>query len=291
MGKIVGAAFLSHHPGLMQNEELRKLMGAGEDSDLIPGYAKIRQKIAEVKPDTVIIFDTHWFTTGFHLVDASARIKGNFVSAEMPWYLFGVDYDYKGNPELAYHINEAGLVSGVRVRSTANEGMHQEYATINIIKHLHLERLGISVVSASCCQNCRWDQFLPAGEAIAQGIENSDARVLLIASGALSHRFNNIDWQPVNPRIFHESNVSSPENVASDKGAIRLMEQGKHGEIINNWESEYKKRNWEAFGGHYLQMIGALGGAQCTAKGTVMSDYENARGTGNVHIWFDVEQQ
>ncbi|MDP5032170.1 MAG: hypothetical protein NWQ54_19470 [Paraglaciecola sp.] len=290
MGQIVGAALLSHHPGLMQNEEMRKLMGAGTDSDLIAGYAKVRKKIEALKPDTVIIFDSHWFTTGFHLVDGRGRIKGNYVSSEMPWYLFGVDYDFNGNPELANHINDAGLEMGVRVRSTANDGMHKEYATINIIKQLHLERLGIKVVSASCCQNCRWDQFLPAGETIAQGIKNSDAKVVLIASGALSHRFNNIDWEPVNPRIYHESNVSSPENVASDKVAIALMEQGNHEQIINNWESEYKQRNWEAFGGHYLQMLGALGGVNCKAKGTVMSDYENARGTGNVQIWFDVKE-
>ncbi|TNF55309.1 MAG: hypothetical protein EP308_06190, partial [Burkholderiales bacterium] len=44
---------------------------------------------------------------------------------------------------------------------------------------------------------------------------------------------------------------------------------------------------WEAFGAHYLQMVGALGAAECRAKGEPLSAYENARGTGNIHIWFD----
>ena len=44
----------------------------------------------------------------------------------------------------------------------------------------------------------------------------------------------------------------------------------------------------EAWGAHYLQMIGAIGGSDCTAKGTALSEYENAHGTGNIHIWFDV---
>ena len=35
MGQIVGAAIVSHHPGLMQCEEFRVLMGNGRDSDLI----------------------------------------------------------------------------------------------------------------------------------------------------------------------------------------------------------------------------------------------------------------
>ena len=45
MGSIVGAALVSHHPGLMQCEEFRVLMGAGQDSDLIPGYARVRERI------------------------------------------------------------------------------------------------------------------------------------------------------------------------------------------------------------------------------------------------------
>ena len=44
-----------------------------------------------------------------------------------------------------------------------------------------------------------------------------------------------------------------------------------------------------AFGAHYLQMLGAMGGADCRAKGVALSAYENARGTGNVHMWFDGE--
>ena len=36
MGSIVGAAIVSHHPGLMQCEEFRVLQGAGADSVLIP---------------------------------------------------------------------------------------------------------------------------------------------------------------------------------------------------------------------------------------------------------------
>ena len=44
---------------------------------------------------------------------------------------------------------------------------------------------------------------------------------------------------------------------------------------------------WEAFGAHYLQMLGAMGGAECRAHGEPLSAYENARGTGNIHVWFD----
>ena len=100
-GQIVGAALVSHHPGLMQCEEFRRAMGAGEDSDLIAGYARLRERIAAASPDVVVIFDSHWFTTGYHLVDAGDRYDGTYVSDEMPWYLHGVPYGYRGLPALA----------------------------------------------------------------------------------------------------------------------------------------------------------------------------------------------
>lgn len=290
MGQITGAAIVSHHPGLMQCEDFRKLMGAGQDSDLIAGYARLREKIAAARPDVVLVFDSHWFTTGYHLIDGGARYQGSYISDEMPWYLHGVPYDYRGHPEFALAVEAVAKEKGVPSRAINHPDLGRQYATINLVKQLRLELMDVPVVSASCCQNCDWPHFLQAGEVVGEAIRRSDLRVVMLASGALSHRFNRIDWTPKHPRIFHEDNVSSPENVASDKGAIELFKQGRHDTILANWNDEYRKRTWEAFGGHYLQMLGAMGGADCRARGEVLSDYENARGTGNVHIWFDTQE-
>ena len=238
MGQIGGAALGSHHPGLMQCEDFRRLQGAGEDSDLIAGYARLRRKIEAAQPDVVMIFDSHWFTTGYH-------------------------------------------------RAISHPDLGRQYPTINLVKQLRLELADLPVVTVSSCQNCEWSHFLQSGEVIGDAIRRSGYRVLLLASGALSHRFNGIDWKPKHPRIFHESNVSRPENIESDKQAIALFAEGRHDLILQRWDADYRKKPWEAFGAHYLQMLGALGGAACTARGEQLSAYENARGTGNVHIWFD----
>lgn len=286
-GQVVGAAIVSHHPGLMQCEEFRRAMGAGEDSDLIAGYARLRAKIAEARPDAVILFDSHWFTTGYHLVDAGTRYSGSYVSDEMPWYLHGVHYDYLGHPELAHNIEAVSRERGGFNRAVDHPDLERQYATLNVIKHLHLEQAGIPVVSISSCQNCEWAHFLQSGEDVGEAIRRSGLRVVLLASGALSHKFNNIDWKPQHPRLFHEDNVSSPEAVASDKGALELMAQGRHDQILARWDEDYRRQPWEAFGAHYLQMLGAMGGAECRARGEALSAYENARGTGNIHVWFE----
>lgn len=287
MGQIVGAALVSHHPGLMQCEEFRRAMGAGEDSDLIAGYARLRERIEAARPDVVLIFDSHWFTTGYHLVDAGAHYRGTYISDEMPWYLHGVPYDYRGLPALAHAIEAVSREQGGYNRAIGHPDLGRQYATINLVKQLRLELSDTPVVTVSSCQNCEWPHFLISGEAIGEAIRRSDFRAVLLASGALSHRFNDIEWKPKHPRIFHESNVSRPENIASDKGAIALMREGRHDAILERWNDEYRKLPWEAFGAHYLQMLGALGGASCRAKGEPLSAYENARGTGNIHVWFD----
>ncbi len=287
MGKIVGAAIVSHHPGLMQCEEFRRAMGNGEDSDLIGGYARLRSRIAAAEPDVVMIFDSHWFTTGYHLVDGGAGYSGTYLSDEMPWYLHGVPFDYRGHPGLALDIEAVSRERGGYNRAVNHPQLGRHYPTINLVKHLRLETSDTPVVTVSSCQNCEWQHFLDSGEAIGEAIRRSGLRVLLLASGALSHRFNDITWKPVHPRIYHESNVSRPENIASDKGAIALMQQGRHDLILERWDAEYRRMPWEAFGAHYLQMLGALGGAACRSTGEALSDYENARGTGNIHVWFD----
>jgi 3,4-dihydroxyphenylacetate 2,3-dioxygenase len=284
MGKIVGAALVSHHPGLMQDDDFRVKMGAGADSDLIAGAARLREKIDAVRPDALVIFDTHWFTTGYHLYDAGEHYAGNYISDEMPWYLYGQNYDYRGAPELARLCEQVAEEKGVMGRAIAEPTLPRHYATINVVNLLHAQE---RIMTVSNCQNCESENFLESGEVVGEAIRRSDLSVVVLASGALSHKFNGINWQQKNPRIYHPENVSSPANVASDLEAIALLREGRHDVIVERFPSLYAKIPWEGLGGHYLQMVGAMGGAACRARGEPLSDYENARGTGNINIWFD----
>jgi aromatic ring-opening dioxygenase catalytic subunit (LigB family) len=285
MGQIVGAALVSHHPGLQQCEEFRLLMGNGTDSDLVAGYGRIRERIDAVKPDVLMIIDSHWFTTGYHVIDGGKHYQGTLVSDEMPWYLHGVHYDYAGCPDLAHSIHAVAHERGVKLQAITNPGLPRLYGTINLVTSL---RRTEQVVSVSCCQNCEWPEFLVAGAVLAEGIRRSNRRVVILASGALSHKFNDIHWVQKHPSIFHESNVSRPDHIARDKEAMALFAAGRHDQVIDLWDDKFRPTHWEAQGGHYLQMVGALGGRECRSKGTACSAYENARGTGNTHIWFEM---
>ena len=284
MGEIVGAAIVSHHPGLMQSDEFRIRAGAGADSDLIQGFERLRAKIDAATPDVLVIFDTHWFTTGYHLLDAGAAYSGSYVSDEMPWYLHGQRYSYRGAPQLAQLCQAVAQSKEVLALAIDDPDLPRHYATVNIVNRL---RATEPVLTIGTCQNCDTRHFLQMGEVVGEAIRRSDLRAVLLASGALSHKFNKIDWVQKNPRIYHPDNVSDERHAASDREVIALFEQGRHDLILQRFP-EFRAIPWEGFGGHYLQMIAALGGEHCRARGERLSDYENARGTGNVHIWFDV---
>ena len=64
MGEIVGAAVVSHVPPIVMPEAIRRELNDGNDFSLVEGLHRLRAECLErLKPDTIIVFDTHWFTT------------------------------------------------------------------------------------------------------------------------------------------------------------------------------------------------------------------------------------
>ncbi|MDE2339441.1 MAG: catechol 1,2-dioxygenase, partial [Alphaproteobacteria bacterium] len=137
-----------------------------------------------------------------------------------------------------------------------------------------------------CAQTGETPDFLRVGEGVGRAIAESDRRVLLIASGSMSHRF----W-PLSKLHLHEASdpihISRPEAREADYERLDWFAQGNHAAVIDTMP-EYLKHVPEARFGHYLQMAGACGGRDWTARGVRYSDYENATGTSQVHVWFDM---
>lgn len=287
MGQIVGAAVVSHHPGLFRPQAERIAMGNGRDSDLVEGFARLRRKIDETGADTLVIFDTHWFTSGRHILAGAAHYKGIYTSNEMPWILHDIPFDYQGAPELAAEIAKVGERKGVPVENATNEHIHPEYPTVNLLGPLWR---GERMLSVGICQNAKAHHFLAMGEVIGEAISNTGTKAVLLASGALSHRMVDLDFQPRNPRWWDPENISDPRHVVLDHEVMEAWSRGDHAAVIGRYP-ELRAAAYEGLAGHYLQMVGAMGGTRCTARGQQLSEYENAMGTGNVHIWFETLSQ
>ncbi|MFA9432767.1 catechol 1,2-dioxygenase [Egicoccus sp. AB-alg2] len=283
MGEIVGAGLISHAPTIMFDEPTRRELNEGQEISLVPGLVRLRKEILdELQPDTIVILDTHWFTTVEHVVSAHEHREGKMTSSELPRGMKQVPYDYDGDRELALLIEKHGNALGTPTTAIDDPYLPVYYATVNLVHYLHQ---GEKVVSISIVQTGDDDDFLTLGRAIGEAVAASDRRAVVLASGGMSHTFHRLKNLPEH-EASDPAHIITPEARAADEERIAWMEAGDHARIIDEMDA-YHPHNPEGGFGHYLAMAAAIGGRDCRAPGRKLSDYENATGTGQVHVWFD----
>jgi 3,4-dihydroxyphenylacetate 2,3-dioxygenase len=284
MGEIVGAALVSHVPPIVMPVEVRRALNDGLDTTLVDGLHRLRAECLDrVRPDTIVVFDTHWFTTFEHVVSGHQRRHGRFTSDELPRGMAQMPYDYQGDPELAAALAAlADARDDTWIHATNDDCVAVHYPTINLMPFLQRDERWMSV---GICQTAEPSDFLLFGELLAEAVRSLDRRVVLLASGGLSHRF----W-PLRELRSHEAagleHISSPGARASDERLIARLEAGDHRAVLASYD-ELRSYSPEGFFAHYLMLVGALGAASCSATATRYSEYESAAGTGQIHLWFE----
>ena len=283
MGEVVGAGLIAHVPTIMLPEATRRELNHGNEISLVPGLQRLRTEVLDVlRPDTIVVLDSHWATTVEFVVTSQERRHGLFTSEELPRGMSQVPYDYPGDPELARAIAANGDKHGTWITAIDDPCLPVHYATINLWKYLGG---GEKWVSIGVCQTADTEDNLALGRALGEAIASTDRRVVLLASGALSHTF----W-PLRQLRDHEasdpSNIFTPEARAADELRIEWFKAGDHAKVLETMPDFYRYKP-EARFGHYLMMAGAMGAEAWTAPGRLFSEYENSIGTGQVHIWFD----
>lgn len=284
MGEIVGAAIVSHVPPIVMSDQDQADLYGAAGSTLVDGLHRLRrERFDTLDIDSVVVFDTHWFTTVEHIISAHDRRTGIYTSDELPRGMSQMPYDMRGDPELAHAF--AAAAEGrddTRVLACADPFLPVHYPTVNLLPHLQRDEAWLSM---GVCQTGTPADWLLAGELLGQAVASLDRRVVLLASGGLSHRF----W-PMREFSLHETasldNIRTPEARTADERVIALLESGDHATVIDEWP-QYRTHAPEGFFAHYLMMVGALGGRGCTVGGTRFSAYESSAGTGQVHMWFD----
>lgn len=284
MGEIVGAGLVAHVPTIVLPEAERRALNHGRDTTLVAGLQRLRREFLDpLAPETVVVVDAHWFTTFEFVVAAHQRRAGRYTSDELPRGMSGVPYDLAGDPELAAALAaEAGRRPECWVTAVDDPYLPIHYPTVNLLGFLQGNERWVSL---SVCQTAEPADFLAVGECLAAAVAGLDRRVVVLASGAMSHRF----W-PLRQLRDHEASdpvhVFSPEAVAADRQILARWAAGNHAAVIDGMDG-YRRHHPEAGFGHYLVLAGAVGGRACRAPGRPLSDYENSVGTAQIHVWFD----
>ncbi len=285
MGEVVGAGLLSHVPTIMLPLEARMELNEGKDTSLVGALNRLREeKFAALDYDTVVVLDSHWFTTVEFVVTAHDRRAGLFTAEELPRGMCRIPYDWRGDPELARNIADQGESHGTWITAIDDQYLPLYYPSLNIWSYVG-KGLDKQWISMSVCQTGDTEDYLRAGRALGAAIRDTDRRVILVATGSMSHTFYSL-------RDLRSHESSDPSHIFSraafdaDQERLDWFREGRHDEVLRTMPEFLKVRPEGKFA-HYLMMAAALGEEQFCAPGVQFGDYENAIGTSQVHVWFD----
>lgn len=282
MGEIVGAAIVAHVPTMVMSEADRREINGGDEISLVPALHRMRADVIDaLDADTFIVFDSHWFTTFEFIVTSHDRRSGLYTSDELPRGMRQVPYDFPGDPELANLMAEEAAAAGSWLTPIDDPYLPIHYPTVNLLPFLQGDERWLSV---STPQSGEPDDFLLCGGAISRAIARSDRRVVLLASGAFSHKF----WPLTQLRAHEPSDpihIRTEAHRAADLERLAWLSEGRHDRVLDTMD-DFMKFTPEGRFGHYLQMVAAIGGRQCKSRGVMYGEYENAVGTGQAHMWF-----
>ncbi len=217
--KSSGPGFLAHVPTIVLPDDERRALNDGRESTLYTGLHKLRRDVFDVlRPDLVVVFDSHWFTTVEFVITAAARRLGYYTSEELPRGMSSVPYDAKGDPAFATLVGAiADATPECWITPIDNEHLPIQYATTNFFPFLQGDEAWVSV---STCQTA-------AARGLRRGGPRDRARRSSASTGASSSSPRGRSATPSTPcarcastRPPAKSTSSPPRRVGADHAVI-----------------------------------------------------------------------
>lgn len=284
MGEIVLAAKMTHVPTMQMSEQDGPIKGKRQAA--IDGHYEIARRAKALGADTVVICDTHWLVNaGFH-VNANDRFEGLLTSSEFPQFIRDMPYRHAGNPALGDAIAEAACEMGVYTLAHHLDSLDLEYGSLVPLSFMSREHEMKVVSIAAFCTVHDHDESRVLGQAIRKAVDTSDDKVLLVASGSLSHKiWSNKDYAPNNGTFT----ISSEFNRQVDLMVLEMWKRGDHATFLKMLGDYALHCSGEGSMHDTAMLYGALGWDAYTGECEVVTDYFPSSGTGQVNVIFPVQ--
>lgn len=255
---VVGA-FMVPHPPLIIPE-----VGRGEEQeikDTIQAYKKAAKKIAELKPDTIVIATPHSVMYGdyFHISPGESA-DGDFSQFGAPNVKIHADYNVPFVQELCLLADEEEFMAGM----LGQKDNHLDHAAMIPLYFINQEYQDYKVVRVGLSGLSFADHYT-LGEYIKETSDRLDSRTVFIASGDLSHRLKEDGPYGL-----------SEEGPVYDKRIMEVMGQGDFWKLFDFTE-EFCQRAGECGQRAFLIMAGALDRTKVSAE---KLSYEGPFGVG-----------
>jgi len=237
---VVMSVIAPHVPSICHEDQ-----APDYQKEMIVGMKEVSKKIYEKKPDAVVLVSCHWPSTFNHLVDCTSDHEGILTAQECPDIVTDVPYHYPGDQELAEKLVKAGLDTGLNIVGFNDPSFVWDYGTVVPLRYL-VPNEDIPVINLSVTLVASLEETYKWGQQIAKVLEESEKRIVFIASGALSHNL-----------VRGRENKPSISEHALDKQYIDLI-------INKNYEKalemlpQYSGAAKVESGGRHLAMLSAM---------------------------------
>ena len=253
------AAFMVPHPPLIVPEVGRG--GEKQIEETTRAYERVADEISALRPDTIIVTSPHavMYADYFH-ISPGGGAKGSFARFGAPEVRFSETYDTELAERICRLADAAGLPAGTlgeRDPSLDHGTMVPLWFIRNKYAGGKLVRIGLSGLPLT-------DHYR-LGQIIAKAAAETDKRVVLIASGDLSHKL-----QAHGPYGF------APEGPVYDRRIMDVCGRAAFGELLE-FDETFCDKAAECGHRSFVIMAGAFDGLR--VKATALS-HQDVTGVG-----------
>ncbi|MDF4206395.1 3,4-dihydroxyphenylacetate 2,3-dioxygenase [Pseudomonas protegens] len=285
MGEVVMAAKVCHVPSMYLSELPGKHHGCREAA--IAGHKEIARRARELGADTAVVFDVHWLVNSGYHINCGEAFNGTYTSNELPHFIKNMTYDYQGCPALGELIAAEANAADVRTLAHNIPSLELEYGTLVPMRYMHMdvpaaEHLKVVSIAAWCAWHRLEDSFT-FGAAVRRAIEKSDRKVLVLASGSLSHRFSNDREAEAN---IHNWTREFDKQV--DQRVVELWQQGRFREFCAMLPDYASSCHGEGGMHDTAMLLGLLGGPKYNRPAEIVTPLFGSSGTGQINAIFPV---
>ena len=244
---VKGAVMVPHPPIIIPE------IGCGEEVKIrktSDSYRKAAEKIAEWRPDTVIVVSPHsvMYADYFHISPGTGA-KGDFGQFRAPQVKFCVDYDTEFVKVLVQEAEARDIPAGTlgeREKRLDHGTMVPLYFLDQYIQDYRIVRIGLSGMPLTV--------HYELGECIRKTAELLDREVVIIGSGDLSHKL-----KEDGPYGFQK------EGPEYDERIMDVMGRGAFGELFD-FSEDFCDKAAECGHRSFTIMAGALDGLKVKAE-------------------------
>ncbi|WP_449432172.1 3,4-dihydroxyphenylacetate 2,3-dioxygenase [Pseudomonas putida] len=283
MGEVVLAAKICHVPSMYLSEMPGKHHGCRAAA--IAAHQEIGRRARELGADTAVVFDVHWMVNSAYHVNCGEHFQGTYTSNELPHFIQNMQYQYPGCPQLGELIAAEAIEGGVRTLAHNIPSLELEYGTLVPMRYMHMgvpdaEKFKVVSIAAWCAWHRLEDSFA-FGAAVRRAIEKSDRKVLVLASGSLSHRFS--DDRDAEANI---NNWTREFDKQMDLRVVELWKQGRFKEFCAMLPDYAEHCFGEGKMHDTAMLLGLLGGADYDKPVEVLTEPFGSSGTGQINAIF-----